>query len=95
MKISNEFFIEQVRTAQMLSDANAIPDETTIIYAATIGDQTIISVHGDKDKALNTCFTILEEIFKRDPSVFMPVMMQFVEHFINSHSSEEIEGDPS
>ena len=95
MKISNEFFIEQVRTAQMLSDANAIPDETTIVYAATIGDQTIMSVHGDKDKALNMCFTILDEIFKRDPSDFMPVMMEFIEDFISSHSSEKIEGDPS
>ena len=95
MKISNEFFIKNIRTVQKLSNANAIPDETTIIYAATIGDQRIMSVHGDKDKALNTCFTILEEIFKRDPSVFMPVMMQFIEDFIHSHSSEEIEGDPS
>lgn len=95
MKISNEFFIEQVRAAQMLSDANAIPDETTVVYAVVIDDHTIMSVHGDKDKAINTCFTILEEIFNRDPSVFMPVMMAFIEHFISSHSSEKIEGDPS
>ena len=95
MKISNEFFIEQVRTAQMLSDANAIPDETTIVYAVVIDDGTIMSVHGDTDKAINTCFTILEEIFNRDPSDFMPVMMEFIEHFISSHNSEEIEGDPS
>lgn len=95
MKTSNEFFIEQIKAAQMLSDADAIPDETTIVYAVTIGDQTIMSVHGDRDKALNTCFTILEEIFKRHPSVFMPVMMEFIEHFIRSHCSEKIEGDPS
>ena len=94
MKISNEFFIEQVRTAQMLSDANAIPDETTIVYAVVIGDRTIISVHGDPDKVINTCFTILDEMFRRDPSNFMPVMMGFIEHFI-SHSSEKVEGDPS
>ena len=95
MKISNEFFIEQIRSTQKLVEADAIPDETTIVYAAVIGDRRIMSVHGDNDKAINTCFTILEEIFKRDPSLFMLVMMQFVEHFINSHSSEEIEGDPS
>ena len=95
MKISNEFFIENVKTAQMLSEADAIADETTIVYAATIGDHTIMSVHGDKDKVINMCFTILDEIFKRDPSDFMPVMMEFIEHFINKHSSEKIEGDPS
>ena len=95
MKISNEFFIEQVREAQKLSDANAIADETTIVYAVTIGDRTITSVHGDKDKAINTGFTILDEIFKRDPSDFMPSMLQFIDHFIHSHSSEEIEGDLS
>ena len=95
MKISNEFFIENVKTVQKLNGADAIPDETTIVYAVTIGDQTIMSVHGDKDKAINTCFTILEEIFKRHPSDFMPVMMQFTEHFYHSHSNEKIEGDPS
>lgn len=95
MKTSNEFFIKNVRTVQKLSDANAIPDETTIMYVVTIDDQTIMSVHGDRDKALNTCFTILEQIFKRDPSVFMPVMMEFIEDFIRNHSSEKIEGDPS
>lgn len=95
MKISNEFFIENVKTAQMLSDADAIADETTIVYAVVIGDHTIMSVHGDKDKAINTCFTILKEIFDRDPSEFMPAMMTFIEHFISSHSSEKIEGDPS
>ena len=95
MKISNEFFIEQVKTAQMLSEANAIADETTIVYAVVIGDHTIMSVYGDKDKALNTCFTILEEIFNRHPSDFMPAMMTFIEYFINNHSSEKIEGDPS
>lgn len=95
MKISNEFFIEQIRSTQKLVEADAIPDETTIVYAVVIDDRTIMSVRGDNDKAINTCFTILEEIFKRDPSVFMPVMMGFIEHFINSHSSEKIEGDPS
>ena len=95
MKISNEFFIENVKTAQMLSDTDAIADETTIVYAVVIGDRTIMSIHGDKDKAINTCFTILDEIFKCDPSDFMPVMMKFIEHFISSHSSEKIEGDPS
>lgn len=95
MKISNEFFIEQVREAQKLSNANAIPDETTIVYAVTIGGQVIMSVHGDKDKAINMCFTILEEIFDRYPSEFMPAMMKFIEDFINNHSSEKIEGDLS
>ena len=95
MKISNEYFIEQVRAAQMLNKANAIPDETTIVYAVVIDDQTIMSLYGDRDKALNMCFTILDQILKRDPSDFMPVMMEFIEHFISSHSSEKIEGDPS
>lgn len=95
MIISNEFFIEQIRSTQKLVEADAIPDETTIVYAVVIGDRTIISVHGDTDKAINTCFTILDDIFERDPSVFMPVMMAFIENFINSHSSEKIEGDPS
>ena len=95
MKISNEFLIENVKTVQMLSKDDAIPDETTIVYAVTIGDQTTMSVHGDRDKAINMCFTILKEIFKRDPSDFMPVMMEFIEHFISNHSSEKIEGDPS
>ena len=95
MKISNEFFIEQIRSTQKLVESDAIPDETTIIYAVVIGDRKIISVHGDEDKAINTCFTILEEIFDRHPSDFMPAMMQFIEHFFRSHSSEKIEGDPS
>lgn len=95
MKISNEFFIKNVRTVQKLSDANAIADETTVVYAVVIGDQRIMSVHGDPDKAINTCFTILEEIFRRYPSDFMPAMMTFIEYFINNHSSEKIEGDPS
>ena len=95
MKISNEFFIENVKTAQKLSDANAIADETTIVYAVTIGNRTIMCVHGDQDKAINTCFTILDEIFNRDPSYFMPTMMTFIEQFINNHNSEKIEGDPS
>lgn len=95
MKISNEFFIEQIRTAQKLVEANAIKDETTIVYAVVIGDRKIMSVYGDKDKAINTCFTILEEIFNRDPSEFMPLMMEFIEDFISSHSSEKIEDDPS
>lgn len=95
MKISNVFFIENIKTAQMLSEADAIADETTIVYAVTIGDQTIISVHGDRDKALNTCFTILKEIFNRDPSVFMPSMIQFIDDFSSRHSIEKIEGDPS
>lgn len=89
MKISNEFFIEQVRTAQKLVEADAIADETTIVYAVVIGDHTIMSIYGDMEKSINTCFTILEEIFNRDPSEFMPAMMQFIEHFINSHSSEK------
>lgn len=95
MKISNEFFIKNIRTVQKLSDANAIQDGTTIVYTVTIDDRTIMSVYGDKDKAINTCFTILEEIFNRHPSELMPAMMQFIEHFINNHSSEKIEGDPS
>lgn len=95
MKISNEFFIENIKTVQRLNEANAIPDETTIVYAAVIGDRRIMCMYGDKDKVINTCFTILEEIVNRDPSVFMPVMMKFIEHFIHSHSSEKIEGDPS
>lgn len=89
MKISNEFFIEQIRETQKLVEADAIPDETTIVYVVTIGDQTIMCVDGNKDKVVNKCFTILEEIFNRDPSEFMPVMMQFIEHFIHSHSSEK------
>lgn len=95
MKISNEFFIEQIKSTQKLVEADAIPDETSIMYAVVIGDRTIMSVYGDKDKAINTCFTILEEIFNRHPSELMPAMMQFIEHFINNHSSEKIEGDPS
>lgn len=95
MKISNEFFIEQIRTTQKLVEVDAIPDETAIVYAVVIGDRTIMSIYGDKDKVINTCFTILEEIFNRDPSVFMPVMMEFIEDFIRNHSSEKIEGDPS
>ena len=95
MKISNEFFIENVRTAQMLSEADAIADETTIVYAVAIDDRLITVVHGDKDKAIDTCFTILKKIFDRDPSEFMPVMMQFIEKFFLSHNSEKVEGDPS
>lgn len=95
IKISNEFFIEQIRSTQKLVEADAIPDETTIMYAVVIGDHTVMSVRGDKDKVINTCFTILEEIFNRDPSVVMPVMMEFIEYFINNYSSEKIEGDPS
>ncbi len=95
MKISNEFFIENVKTAQMLSDTDAIADETTILYAVTIGDRRTMSVHGDKDKVINTCFTILKEIFDRDPSEFMPVMMQFIDYFLRSHNSEKVEGDLS
>lgn len=95
MKIENEFFIEQIKTTQKLVEADAIPDDTYIMYAVTIGDRTIMSVYGDKDKAINTCFTILEEIFNRHPSELIPTMMQFIEHFINNHSSEKIEGDPS
>lgn len=95
MKIRNEFFIENVKTAQMLSEADAIADETTIIYAVTIDDRRIMSVHGGKDKAIDTCFTILKEIFDSDPSEFMPAMMQFIDHFLRSHNSEKVEGDPS
>ena len=95
MKISNEFFIEQIRSTQKLVEADAIPDETTIVYAVVIGDRTIMSVHGDEDKVINACFTILENIFNRDPSEFMPAMMQLIEHFFRSHSNEKIEGDPS
>lgn len=95
MKISNEFFIEQIRSTQKLVEADAIQDETTIMYAVVIDDHMIMSVYGDPDKTINTCFTILEEIFNRDPSKFMPAMMQFIEHIISSHSSEKIDGDLS
>ena len=95
MKISNEFFIENVKTAQMLSEADAIADETTIVYAVAIDDHMIMSVHGGKDKAINICFNILKDIFDRDPSEFMPAMMQFIENFFLTHSSEKVEGDPS
>lgn len=95
MKISNEFFIEQIRTTQKLVEVDAVPDETSIVYGVMIGDRKIMSIHGDTDKAINMCFTILEEIFNRYPSEFMPVMIQFIEHFIRNHSSEKIEGDPS
>ena len=95
MKISNEFFIEQIRSTQKLVEADAIPDETTIVYGVMIEDRLIMSVHGDFEKIVNICFTILEEIFKCDPSDFMPVMMEFIEHFISSHSSEKIDGDLS
>lgn len=87
--------LKNVRTVQKLVEADAIQDETTIVYAVVIDDHTIMSVYGDPDKAINTCFTILEEIFNRDPSKFIPAMMQFIEHIISSHSSEKIEGDPS
>ena len=95
MKISNEFFIEQVRTAKKLSDANAIPDETTIVYAVAIDDRLITVAHGDRDKAIDMCVTLLKDIFDRDPSEFMSVMMQFIEHFLRSHNSEKVEGDLS
>lgn len=95
MKISNEFFIKNVRTVQKLSNANAIQDGTTVLYAVVIDDSIIMSLYGDKDKAINTCFNILEEIFNRDPSEFMPVMLAFIDNFISSHRSEKIEGDPS
>lgn len=95
MKIENEFFIEQIRTTQKLVEADAVPDETTIVYAVVIDDRTIMSVYGDIDKATNTCFTILEQIFRRDPSLFIPAMMAFTEHIINNYSSKKIEGDPS
>ena len=89
MKISNEFFIENVKTTQMLSEADAIADETTIVYGVMIGDHLLCSVHGDYDKTINMCFNILSEIFDRDPSVFIPVMMQFIEDFISNHSSDK------
>ena len=95
MKISNEFFIENIKTAQMLSEADAIADETTIVYAVAIDDRLITVAHGDRDKAIDMCFTILKDIFDRDPSEFMSVMMQFIEHFLRSHNSEKVEGDLS
>lgn len=95
MKIENEFFIKQIRSTQKLVEADAIKDETSIVYAVVIGDRTIMSIYGDKDKVINTCFTILEEIFNRDPSLFIPAMMAFTEHIINNYSSKKIEGDPS
>ena len=95
MKIRNEFFIENVKTTQMLSEADAIADETTIVYGVMIGDHLLYSVHGDYDKTINMCFNILSEIFDRDPSEFMPAMMQFIDHFIHSHSSEKTKGDIS
>lgn len=95
MKISNQFFIDQIRFTKKLVKADAIPDETTIVYAAVIGDQKIMSVYGNPEKAINTCFTILEELFDRNPSVVISDMMRFIEHFISSDSSEKIEGDPS
>lgn len=95
MKIRNEYFIEDVRTVQKLSKTNAIADETTIVYAVTIGDRKIMCVHGDPDKAIDTCFTILDEIFNRDPSEFMPIMREFIERYIINNSSEKVEGDPS
>lgn len=95
MKIKNEFFIEQIRSTQKLVDANDIPDETTIVYAVVIDDRLITTVYGDKDKVIDTCFTILEKVFNSHPSDLMPTMMQFIEHFISSHSSEKTEGDMS
>lgn len=95
MKIRNEYFIEDVKTVQKLSKTNAIADETTVVYAVVIGDRKIMCVHGDPDKAIDTCFTILDEIFNRDPSEFMPIMREFIERYISNHSSEKIEGDPS
>ena len=95
MKISNEFFIEQIKSAQRLSEDNGIADETTIVYAVLIGDRLMTTVQGDQDKAINACLHILEKIFDRDPSVFMSTMMTFIGRFIRSHSSEKIEGDLS
>lgn len=95
MKIENEFFIEQIRTTQKLVEADAIKDETSIVYAVMIGDHTIMSVYGDKDKIVNICFNILNDVFDTDPSRFIPVMIQFIEKFIASHSIEKANGDIS
>lgn len=89
MKIENEFFIEQIRSVQKLSDANAIPDETTIVYAVVIDDRPIVSVHGDFEKIVNICFNILMDTFDTDPSSFMPAMIQLIEKFMASHNIEK------
>lgn len=95
MKIENKFFIEQIKTTQKLVEVDAIPDETTIVYAVVIDDRTIMSVYGDKDKVVNICFNILNDVFDTNPSSFMPTMIQFIEHFIASHSIEKANGDMS
>ena len=95
MKISNEFFIEQIRSVRKLIEAQGVKDETAIVYAIMIDTHILMSVYGDFDKLVNICFNILFDVFDNDPSSFMPAMLQFIEHFINNHSSEKIKGDPS
>ena len=95
MKISNEFFIEQIRSTQKLVEVDAVPDETNIVHAVTIGDQTIMSVHGDFEKIVNICFNVLIDVFDTDPSSFIPAMIQLIEKFMASHNIEKANGDMS
>lgn len=89
MKIENEFFIEQIRSLRKLIEAEGIKDETALMYAVMIEDRTVMSVYGDFDKVVNMCFNILNDVFDNDPSSFMPAMIQFIEHFMASHSIEK------
>lgn len=95
MKISNEFFIEQIRTTQKLVEADAIKDETAIVYGVVIGNRLIMSVHGDFEKIVNICFNVLIDAFDTDPSSFIPAMAQLIEKFIASHNIEKANGDMS
>ena len=95
MKISNEFFIEQIKSTQKLVEADAIPDETTIVYGVMIEDRLIMSVHGDFEKIVNICFDVLIDVFDTYPSSVIPAMIQLIEKFMASHNIEKANGDMS
>lgn len=89
MKIENEFFIEQIRSTQKLVEADAVPDETNILYGAMIGDRAIVCAHVNSDKIVDICFKVLIDVFDTDPSSFMPAMIGLIEHFMESHNIEK------
>ena len=95
MKVSNEFFIEQIRSVRKLIEAEGIKDETALVYAVMIDDHTLMSVHGDFEKIVNICFNILIDVFDTDPSSFIPAMIQLIEKFMASHNIEKTNGDMS
>lgn len=89
MKIENEFFIEQIRSVRKLIEADVIKDETTIVYMIMIDNHILMSIPGDFEKIVNICFNILFDVFDADPSSFMPVMIQFIEKFMEKHNIEK------